>query len=217
MTIQEILMHIQNELVAPKKLFNKFGNYNYRSAESILESVKPLLKKYNVILTVSDEIINIGDRYYIKATARLIALDNSQPYEIETTAYAREDESLKGMSEAQVTGSTSSYARKYALNGLLAIDDTKDSDSTNTHGKEPTEALKDIPTEQVKGTPQAKSTGISEKQVLRMYIIAKAADVDKATVDSQIKTKLNKIPEELTRAEYDKICTAYEGLKKGEI
>ena len=150
MTIQEILMHIQNELVAPKNLFNKFGNYNYRSAESILESVKPLLKKYNVILTVSDEIVNIGDRYYIKATARLIALDNSQPYEIETTAYAREDENIKGMSEAQVTGSTSSYARKYALNGLLAIDDTKDSDSTNTHGKEPTEALKDDTTEQLK-------------------------------------------------------------------
>ncbi len=126
------LIEIQNELKAPKNQKNTFGKYMYRSAEDILESVKPLLKKYNCHLTISDEMVALRERYYVKATATLAKEGES----ISTTAYAREEESKKGMDSSQLTGSTSSYARKYALNGLFCIDDTKDSDFTNTHGKE---------------------------------------------------------------------------------
>lgn len=122
---------IQSDLVAPKNLENKFGNYRYRSAESILEAVKPFLQSVDAILTLSDEIIEVGGRIYVKATATFFANGES----IITTAFARETESKKGMDEAQVTGACSSYARKYALNGLFCIDDTKDPDATNDHGK----------------------------------------------------------------------------------
>lgn len=125
------LIAIQSELKAPKNQKNSFGGYLYRSAEDILEAVKPLLKKHGCHLTISDEMVVLGDRYYVKATATLANADGS----IYTTAYAREEESKKGMDSSQLTGSTSSYARKYALNGLFCIDDTKDSDATNTHGK----------------------------------------------------------------------------------
>jgi hypothetical protein len=128
------LIAIQSELKAPKNQWNDFGKYNYRSAEDILEAVKPLLKKHECHLTISDEMVVLGDRYYVKATATLAKEGES----ISTTAYAREEESKKGMDSSQITGSTSSYARKYALNGLFCIDDTKDPDYTNTHGKEPT-------------------------------------------------------------------------------
>lgn len=125
------LSRIQKELKAPKGQFNKFGNYKYRSCEDILEAVKPLLGE--CCLTISDDIVLIGDRYYIKATARL-ALSNEDF--IENSALAREALDKKGMDESQITGASSSYARKYALNGLFAIDDTKDADATNTHGKD---------------------------------------------------------------------------------
>lgn len=121
----EILNKIQCELKAPKTQVNKFGGYHYRSCEDILEAVKPLLEKYEAVLNISDEIVLIGTRYYIKATATLRVKDAS----ISTNAYARECESKKGMDEAQLTGATSSYARKYALNGLFAIDDEKDADT----------------------------------------------------------------------------------------
>lgn len=119
----EELKRIQKELKAPKNQYNAFGKYKYRSCEDILEAVKPLLG--NTVLTLTDEIVNIGNRYYVKATAEL--WDTQGSYRI--TAYAREAELKKGMDEAQITGSASSYARKYALNGLFLIDDTKDSDT----------------------------------------------------------------------------------------
>lgn len=131
--IQKELLQIQQELKAPKGQFNAFGKYKYRSAEDILESVKPLLAKYECVLILVDTLENIGDRYYVKAVARLL---NKDAETIETVAYAREEESKKGMDGSQITGASSSYARKYALNGLFAIDDNKDSDSTNTHDKE---------------------------------------------------------------------------------
>lgn len=130
------LIEIQQELKAPKGQRNNFGNYNYRSCEDILEAVKPLLKKQGLALIISDEICNIGERYYIRAVAQLYDGEKTHDNLIaETVAYAREEESKKGMDASQITGSTSSYARKYALNGLFAIDDTKDADATNTHGK----------------------------------------------------------------------------------
>ncbi len=127
----EILNKIQRELKAPKGQRNTFGNYNYRSCEDILEAVKPLLGE--ATLTLQDEIVLIGERYYVRATATL----THDKVEITSVAYAREALAKKGMDEAQITGAASSYARKYALNGLLCIDDTKDADATNTNGNPP--------------------------------------------------------------------------------
>lgn len=123
------LVYIQSHLKAPKDKFNKFGGYAYRSQEAILEAVKPLLKEMDCTLLVSDEVVMVGDRVYIKATA---TLTTSSGTEYKTTAFAREPLSKKGIDESQVTGSTSSYARKYALNGLFCIDDNKDADALNT-------------------------------------------------------------------------------------
>lgn len=122
------LMAIQRELKAPKNLKNSFGNYYYRNAESILEALKPLEVKYKVITVLSDEIVEIGGRVYVKAIASLIDAEKDNEL-LTVTAYAREAETKKGMDDAQVTGATSSYARKYALNGLFLLDDTKDADT----------------------------------------------------------------------------------------
>lgn len=127
LTLHEKLMHIQEELKAPKNLHNNFGGYNYRSAENILEALKPLLVKYSATVTITDSIEDIGGRIYVKATAKFYDSINTEPMEV--TAYAREAETKKGMDDAQVTGATSSYARKYALNGLFLLDDTEDVDS----------------------------------------------------------------------------------------
>lgn len=121
----EALIKIQSELKAPKDLYNKFGNYNYRSAESILESVKPLLAKYGAELTISDDVVSVGDRVYVKATVSIT--DGKETKTV--TAFAREPLDRKGQDSSQITGATSSYARKYALNGLFLIDDNKDADT----------------------------------------------------------------------------------------
>lgn len=123
---------IQAKVKAPKGQFNSFGKYHYRSAEDILEAVKQVVNPMGFSISISDTIINVGDRYYIKATATL----SNGKETWSTDGYAREEESKKGMDGSQVTGASSSYARKYALNGLFALDDTKDSDATNTHGKD---------------------------------------------------------------------------------
>lgn len=127
--IHEKLAAIQADLKAPKDNYNQFGKYNYRKAEDILEAVKPLLKAQGCDLTCSDELLLIGDRYYIRATATLTCIEDGSA--ISTSAFAREEEEKKGMDGSQVTGASSSYARKYALNGLFCIDDTADSDTTN--------------------------------------------------------------------------------------
>ncbi len=127
-----MLSKIQAELKAPKGQRNDFGKYNYRSMEDINEAVKPILAHYNIAFVVTDEIIMLGSRFYIKATASLIREDGSVL--ASSTGYAREEETKKGMDASQITGSCSSYARKYAANGLFAIDDTKDADHSNKHG-----------------------------------------------------------------------------------
>jgi hypothetical protein len=127
------LVKIQAELKAPKGQFNAFGKYKYRNAEDIIEAVKPILFKYGTALVITDEVLQVGDRIYVQATATLLDdTDNS----ISSKGWAREEEVKKGMDAAQITGSASSYARKYALNGLFAIDDTKDADATNDHKDE---------------------------------------------------------------------------------
>jgi hypothetical protein len=128
------LVKIQAELKAPKNQVNAFGKYKYRSAEDIIEAVKPILFKHQSALLISDEIVQVGDRIYVKATAMLV--DELSEDRISVSGWAREEEVKKGMDAAQITGSASSYARKYALNGLFAIDDTKDADSTNEHKDE---------------------------------------------------------------------------------
>lgn len=121
----EKLINIQTELKAPKSQLNRFSNYRYRSAEDILEAVKPLLKKEGCYLNLTDEVVQIGDRYYVKATVSLVSGEKT----VSSTAYAREAQVKKGMDESQITGMASSYARKYALNGLFCIDDTRDADT----------------------------------------------------------------------------------------
>lgn len=153
--ITETLSAIQTELSAPKGQFNKFGGYAYRSCEDILEALKPLLKKHKACVTISDDIVMVGDRVYVKATATLTAAEES----ITATAFAREAEDKKGMDSAQVTGSTSSYARKYALNGLFAIDDNKDPDDPQgtppTPPKTPQKPTKPQPSQESAPPPPA--------------------------------------------------------------
>lgn len=141
MSIFTKLLAIQKELKAPKSQYNSSGKYNYRNCEDILEAVKPLCEKFLAVLTLGDELMLVGDRFYIKATATLTDTENGET--VSTVAFAREELTKKGMDGSQITGSSSSYARKYALNGLFCIDDTKDADTLNnskeyTQQKSPT-------------------------------------------------------------------------------
>lgn len=182
--IYERLSLIQSELKAPKNKKNTFGNYKYRSAEDILEELKPLCKKYETTLILNDELVNIGERYYVKAVARLVDFNN--PESIETTAFAREEENKKGMDGSQITGTASSYARKYALNGLFNIDDTKDAD-TDEYTKTTTREEK-ITKEQIKTL----KTLIEEEDIpmmLNYFKVDKIEDITKeqaqATIDKR--------------------------------
>ena len=191
------LVEVQSKLKAPKSQFNKFGNYAYRNCEDILEALKPILNQVKAVVNISDEVVLIGERYYIKATVKFI--DGETGDVIEASAMAREEESKKGMDSSQLTGSTSSYARKYALNGLFAIDDTKDSDTTNTHGKD-------------------NVTTLSEAQLKRMYAIGYKAGLNKETIDLNIKKKYNKEAKDMTKAEYDNVVDGLEKIiKKNEV
>lgn len=176
MSIYEKLSIIQSELKAPKGQYNNYGGYKYRSCEDILNALKPLLKANNCVLTISDKIIEIGTRYYIEATVILTSTDDNHEA-ISNTAYAREEETKKGMDGSQITGTASSYARKYALNGLFLIDDTKDAD-TDEHAKqtgaEPKEEkkasekqielMRKIAEEQGKAFDETKARNMSMKQ-----------------------------------------------------
>lgn len=144
MNIYEKLLEIQSELKCGKTQFNSFGNYKYRNCEDILEAIKPLCKKNKVLIYLSDEIELIGDRFYVKATATAINVEKPEE-KIIVTASSREEDTKKGMDQSQITGASSSYARKYALNGLLDIDDTKDSDATNADDDTPKSAVKPAP------------------------------------------------------------------------
>ena len=157
MPLKEKLLNIQTQLKAPKGQFNNFGGYKYRSCEDILEAVKPLLLEQKCVLTITDTVDNIGERFYIKAAAVLTDVESDES--IINTAYARETDDKKGCDPSQITGTASSYARKYALNGLFLIDDTKDAD-TDEHAKQT-------------GQDEKKAT---EKQIA---LIEKLVDADK--------------------------------------
>ena len=198
MNVYEKLMEVQTKLRAPKGQYNSFGRYSYRSCEDILEALKPLLAEVKAIVNVSDEVKLIGDRYYVEATAMFLDVETGDS--VVARALAREDETKKGMDLAQVTGSVSSYARKYALNGLFAIDDNKDPDSTNKHGKDD-----DI---NVNMTPVDKC--ISDKQLKRLYAIGSKAGYDKNIVDGVIKKTFKCEPKNMTKEQYDNICERLE-------
>ncbi len=164
MNIYEKLLEIQTELKAPKNQYNSFGNYNYRNVEDILEAVKPLCKKNKCTLILSDSVINIGDRYYIQSTARLLDIEKLES--IEVNGLARESLEKKGMDSSQITGATSSYARKYALNGLFNIDDTKDADSREMTKK----TIKTVTEQDVK---KVNNTLDSIKEKQKIFTLAK--------------------------------------------
>lgn len=184
----ETLSKIQCELKAPKGQFNKFGGYSYRSCEDITEAVKPLLEKYGVALTISDEITQVGSRIYVKATATL----RDKDCEISVAGFAREAETKKGMDESQITGSASSYARKYALNGLFAIDDTKDADATNTHDDEPKQPQKREPKQEL----------LKPEELAELSELCEIAGVAPNTVAARFKVS------ELRYAPYEKAKSA---------
>ena len=199
MSLYDKLGAVQAALKAPKGQENKFGGYRYRSCEDILEAVKPLLAENGLVLTISDEIVLIGDRYYVRASA---AITDGETVE-HAYGLAREPESRKGMDEAQVTGSSSSYARKYALNGLFCIDDTKDPDATNTHGK-------DAPQKQSKPKPAVESYGHDYSTLTELCERSAAATgmtVDEAK-QAFVSTYGN--PKHMNEAKYRAVLLAFE-------
>lgn len=194
------LMKVQSKLKCEKSQYNKFGGYAYRSTSDILEAVKPLLSEVEAVIIVNDELKLIGDRYYVEATAMFLDCETGDS--IVSRAIAREAEGQKGMSEAQVTGSSSSYARKYALNALLLIDDTKDDDFTNTHGKE------------IK--PNMTPTGITEAQLKRLFAIGNKAGIKKEVVEGTVRKIFNCEPKDMTKEQYDNICERLEKKAGGK-
>ena len=193
MNVYEKLIAIQSELKAPKSQYNNFGKYAYRNCEDILESLKPLLKEHKSTIYISDEIVTVLERFYVKATVTFIDAETGE--KIINTAYAREEEDKKGMDGSQVTGSSSSYARKYALNGMFAIDDTKDSDFTNTATK-------------------GDNTGLSEAQIKRLLAIASKVNISADDVKKVVaKTFGVQDLRKMNKQQYDEICSRLE--KKG--
>lgn len=185
----EALKRIQAELKAPKGQYNQFGKYKYRSCEDILEAVKPLLAKYDAQLTISDELVQVGERYYIKATAT-IKDDATPPHEEHVTAYAREAETKKGMDESQITGTASSYARKYALNGLFLIDDTKDADTDEYTSRTKTKVVTEAQIAAMETL--IVETGTDTEKLCDYYGIKSISEMDELTYTgamSTLKTK----------------------------
>lgn len=201
MGIQEKLMNIQYELKCNKSQYNSFGRYAYRSSEDILEAVKPLLYKYKATLVINDDIVLIGDRFYVKATSKITDIETGEC--VESTAFAREDENQKGMSSAQVTGSVSSYARKYSMNALFAIDDNKDADSLNKHNKD-NDIKPNIP------FMGMVSNGISEAQVKRLFAIGNKAGFKKDVVEATVKKMFGCEPKDMTKDQYNTVCERLE-------
>lgn len=192
MNLKEKLSAIQTELKAPKNLTNKFGGYNYRNADGICEAVKPYLKKYNVALVLDDFVYPMQERYYIQATAKLIDCESDEC--IEVHAMAREAETKKGMDDSQLTGSTSSYARKYALNGLFLLDDTKDADS---------EEFKTTAEKKAKQEVKVTEENINEKITDEEVKLLKSEAIRTGTTSDFIKKQFKvKDIKDLTNAQY---------------
>lgn len=193
------LIQLISELKAPKGQYNSFGKYKYRSCEDILEAVKPLLAKYELLLTITDDVVAVGDRVYIKSTATVVNADGEC---VSSSSLAREENEKKGMDASQITGSASSYARKYALNGLFCIDDTKDADATNTHGKEQ-------PVQQPAPTPQPTPTATYQMAISALNACTTAAETIQVckTWESRVGDQVDAFKNEC-RAMYNKLSKA---------
>ena len=193
MNVYEKLIAIQSELKAPKSQYNNFGKYAYRNCEDILEALKPILKDHKSTIYISDEIVTVLERFYVKATVTFIDAETGE--KIINTAYAREEECKKGMDGSQVTGASSSYARKYALNGMFAIDDTKDSDFTNR-------------------TVKGDNSALSEAQIKRLLAIASKVNISADDVKVVVAKKFGvQDLRKMNKQQYDEICSRLE--KKG--
>ena len=193
MSVYKKLIEVQTKLKAPKNQYNSFGKYSYRNCEDILEALKPILHEVGATIIISDEVVSVNERYYVKATVKFIDTETGDM--VEASANAREEDNKKGMDSSQLSGATSSYARKYALNGLFAIDDTKDSDFTNTHDKEDKKKTLEV---------------ISEAQAKRMFMLAKGKDPD---VIKQILSSAGfNASRDITKDKYNAICEAIEAI-----
>ena len=193
MSVYKKLIDVQTKLKAPKNQYNSFGKYSYRNCEDILESLKPILHEVGATIIISDEVVSVNERYYVKATVKFIDTETGDM--VEASANAREEDNKKGMDSSQLTGSTSSYSRKYALNCLFAIDYTKDSDFTNTHDKEDKKKTLEV---------------ISEAQAKRMYMLAKGKDPD---IIKQILSNAGfNASRDITKDKYNAICEAIEAI-----
>ena len=207
MNIHEKLLNIQNELKAPKNQWNSFGKYAFRNCEDILEAVKPICLKYKALTYISDEIVTIGDRYYVRATAVLVDCEKEKLESSDiicVTALAREAENKTGMDLAQVTGATSSYARKYALNGLFDIDDTKDPD-TEEHKNQQEKSSENKKTTKPVEKVQVKL--ISDAQRKRLFAISNGNNDVVRNVLNRYKYEKT---EQIQTKDYDSICKEIE-------
>ena len=196
MNIYKKLIEVQNKLKVPKSQYNNFGKYNYRNAEDILEAVKPILENAGATIFIKDSIELIGDRFYVKATVNFVDIESGNT--IEASALARESEEKKGMDSAQVTGATSSYARKYALNGLLLIDDTKDNDHDSMHQTDNKEPKKE------ENKPNYDN---KEKEEVIQKIVAKIGN------DSERKKKII----DMMKQKYDKTYSDFKYYKLDQL
>ena len=196
-SVLEKLFRIQQELKAPKGQYNKFGNFHYRSCEDIQEAVKPILKELGAVLTVSDDIAVIGSRFYLKATAKIIDVESGES--ISNTAYAREQDEKKGMDGAQVTGSCSSYARKYALNGLFCIDpDYPQGQQAGepSRGREKPKSGKASKESLDRLRKEAVRTGTDLSKVCKRYIVDRIEDLTEEQCEKAMRafSKMESVP-----------------------
>lgn len=203
MGIYEKLMTVQQNLKAPKNQYNSFGKYKYRSCEDILEGLKPCLKEVGATVTIQDEIVEIGSRIYVKATATFTDIDGAF---VQNTAYAREPETKSGMDLAQLTGATSSYARKYALNGLFMIDDTKDADTDESKNESDSRSKTKKAEVEKQIISQAKADAIKQK------CVNDNLDVNYILTKCHVKAI-----EELTEKQAYFLASNWEKVLKGEI
>ena len=203
--ISEKLMKIQTELKAPKNLWNSYGGYKYRNAEGICEAVKPFLLRENLVLTLNDEIVAIGNRVYVKAIARLEDTDGTS---ISVCAFAREAESKKGMDDSQITGTASSYARKYALNGLFLLDDTKDADSD--------EYAKQTKAKEEEAEAEKHFEEVAKEKIPETHIKALVEKCKKDNVSVDFICQAYKVDKfgDLTNAQYRNICDKWKAIKE---
>lgn len=214
MTVYQKLIKVQVELKAPKNQYNSFGKYKYRNAEDIMEALKPILAKHNATVFINDEIVFVEGRHYVKTTATFVDIETGET--IQTTALAREEETKKGMDGSQITGASSSYSKKYCLSNLLLIDDTRDSDATNTHGKDNntnTNTNSFTNNNEITYGDTFKKITLSDKQLnwLKSLSAKKGKTVEQIIQAYNTKFSKNISLDNITREDFDKLIELLQG------